>query len=94
MKVEAFENVWDALEDDPAVAANLTARSNLMMAIEKAVKSWDLSQARAAKRLGLTQPRLNDLLRGRISKFSLDALMMIATKAGLSVKLQVKKRAA
>ncbi len=94
MKIERFENVWDALKDDPAVAANLTARSHLMMAVERVVKSWGLSQARAARRLGLTQQRLNDLLRGRIGKFSLDALMMIATKAGLVVELKVKKRAA
>ncbi len=93
MKYEEFESVWDAIEKDPIVAANLRARSSVMMAIEQTVKSWNLSQVTAAKRLGLTQPRLNDLLRGRINKFSLDALMTVAAKAGLSVELKIKKAA-
>lgn len=93
MKYEQFESVWDAIEKDPVVAANLKARSSVMIAIEQTVKSWNLSQLRAAKRLGLTQPRLNDLLRGRINKFSLDALMTVAAKAGLSVELKIKKAA-
>jgi predicted XRE-type DNA-binding protein len=91
MKYEQFESVWDAIKKDPVVAANLKARSSVMMAIEQTVKSWNLSQVRAAKRLGITQPRLNDLLRGRINKFSLDALMTVAAKAGLSVEVKVEK---
>lgn len=59
------------------------------MRIEAIVSSWSLSQAEAARRLGLTQPRLNDLLRGKIGKFSLDALIGIATAAGLSVSLEI-----
>ena len=93
MKYEQFESVWDAIEKDPIVAANLKARSSVMMAIEQSIKSWNLSQVKAAKRLGLTQPRLNDLLRGRINKFSLDALMTIAAKAGLSVEVKIEKAA-
>ncbi len=94
MKIEHFESVWDAIEGTPEEAENMKARSLLMMSINGRVKEWSLSQSAAAKRLGLTQPRLNDLLRGRITKFSLDALMTIASKSGLTVKLQVKKRAA
>ena len=93
MKYEQFESVWDAIEKDPIVAANLKARSSVMMAIEQSIKSWNLSQVKAAKRLGLTQPRLNDLLRGRINKFSLDALMTIAAKAGLSVEVKIENAA-
>jgi predicted XRE-type DNA-binding protein len=93
MKYEEFESVWDAIEKDPIVAANLKARSSVMMAIEQTVKSWHLSQVTAAKRLGLTQPRLNDLLRGRINKFSLDALITVAAKAGLSVEVKIEKAA-
>jgi predicted XRE-type DNA-binding protein len=93
MKYEEFESVWDAIEKDTVVAANLKARSSVMMAIEQTVKSWNISQVRASKRLGLTQPRLNDLLRGRINKFSLDALMTVAAKAGLSVELKINKAA-
>ena len=93
MKYEEFESVWDAIEKVPIVAANLKARSSVMMAIEQTVKSWNLSQVTDAKRLGLTQPRLNDLLRGRINKFSLDALMIVAAKVGLSVEVKVEKAA-
>jgi predicted XRE-type DNA-binding protein len=89
-----FDSVWDAIEDDPAVAANLKARAALMIEIELAVTGWGLSQAMAAKRLGLTQPRLNDLLRGRIEKFSLDALANIAAKAGLAVEVSARPVAA
>jgi predicted XRE-type DNA-binding protein len=89
MKRQRFDNVWEALEDDPAVVANMTARSDLMIAIRETVRAWKVTQATAAKRLGLTQPRLNDLLRGRIANFSLDALLNIAVKAGLAVKVDI-----
>lgn len=91
MKRRQFGNVWFALESSEADAINMTMRSDLMTAIEKAVAAWDIPQGEAAKRLGITRPRLNDLLRGKISKFSLDLLVTIATRAGLSVKLSVKK---
>src|SRR3546814_15070844 len=48
------------------------------------VKSWDVPLGEAAKRLGLTPPRLNDLLRGTFNRFSLDALMTAATAAGIA----------
>ena len=91
MKVEKYDNVWFALEANEADAINMTMRSELMTSIEKMVESWKIPQGEAAKRLGLTRPRLNDLLRGKISKFSLDALATLATRAGLSVHLSVKK---
>ena len=90
-KREKFDNLWFALEANEADAINMTMRSNLMSSIEKTVGSWKLSQSEAAKRLGITRPRLNDLMRGKISKFSLDALATLATRAGLSVRLSVKK---
>lgn len=89
MERQVFANVWDALEDTPAEAANMSMRSALLIAIERKVKSWDVKQADAAGRLGITQPRLNDLLRGRVANFSLDALVDLAGKAGLSVRLDI-----
>lgn len=94
MNEERFESVWDALENSPAGAANMKARSGLMIAIQEAVTGWKLTQAQAAKRLGVTQPRMNDLLRGRIDKFSLDALMILASGAGLAVEWRIVKTAA
>jgi len=94
MSKQRFESVWDAIEASPEQAANMKARAELMIALRKTVEGWKVSQAMAAKRLGLTQPRLNDLLRGRINKFSLDALMMVATRAGLSVRVKIIRPAA
>jgi predicted XRE-type DNA-binding protein len=93
MKRERFDNVWLAIEANEADAINMTMRSDLMTSIEKAVAAWKLPQGEAAKRLGITRPRLNDLLRGKIGKFSLDALATLATRAGLAVRLSVRKTA-
>jgi predicted XRE-type DNA-binding protein len=73
-----------------AQVANMKARSETMIAIREAVSKWRPTQAAMAKRLGLTQPRLNDLLHGRINKFSLDALINIAMAAGLEVRVKVR----
>jgi predicted XRE-type DNA-binding protein len=91
---QRFDSVWDAIEANPEEAAGLKARSELMCAIQRRVGAWKVTQAQSAKRLGVTQPRLNDLLRGRIDKFSLDALMNLAARAGLSVSLKITRRAA
>lgn len=77
MECETFDNAFDALMDTPAEAANMTLRSDLMRAIRKEVQSWGAPQTVSAARLGITQPRLNDLLRNRINKFSLDALVTL-----------------
>lgn len=93
MQKQSYSDVWDALETEPAEAANMSMRSSLMIAIEQTVKGWSLSQAEAAKRLGISQPRLNDLLRGRITRFSLDALVTLAAAAGLSITIEVANAA-
>lgn len=93
MKHKNYRNVWDALSDSPEEAASMTMRSNLLIAIERRVRSWKLTQAAAAQRLGVTQPRLNDLLQGKIAKFSLDTLVDLAAKAGLSVQIKIAKAA-
>lgn len=93
MEVQSFDSVWDAIEDTPEEAANMRLRSQLLTAVEQEVRSWRLTQAKAAERLGVTQPRLNDLLRGKIAKFSLDALVDLSARAGLAVKLGVEKAA-
>lgn len=91
---QVFASVWDALEDSPAEAANMRLRSELMIAIQEMVAGWEATQAEAARRLDVTQPRLNDLLRGRISKFSLDTLILLAQRAGLNVRVQIERAAA
>ncbi len=94
MTSQTFESVWDALEDSPAAAASMKTRSDLMIDIEQIVIDWNLTQAAAAKRLGISQPRLNDLLRGRINKFSLDALVNMSAACGLKVEMHITPSAA
>lgn len=86
-------NIFLNVGFDKVEAENLRLRAALMMRIEDWVKASGLTQAAAAKVLGLTQPRLNAMLKGRIHLFSLDALVNAASKAGLSVRLVVKRAA-
>jgi predicted XRE-type DNA-binding protein len=93
MKRERFESVWDAIEDDPAVRENLKLRSLLMLEIEDHIKHEGWTQAEAAKRLGVTQPRISNLMRGKINAFGLDMLVKMATAAGLRITLHIQKAA-
>jgi predicted XRE-type DNA-binding protein len=89
MDTDSFDNVFDAVADTPAESANLKARSTLLTALTRHIRSWDVTQEAAAARLGLTRPRLNDLMRGKLSKFSLDALVNIAASAGLAFEITI-----
>ena len=84
-ETENFASVWGAIADTPQEAANLKARSELMSQIAALVAARGWTQVEAARRCGVTQPRLNDLLRGRLSRFSLDALVNIAAALGCRV---------
>ena len=91
--METYADVFDALSDTPAEAANMKARADLLGIIVEHVKSWGLPQEAAAARLGITRPRLNDLLRGKLGKFSLDALVNLATAAGLALEIRISAAA-
>jgi predicted XRE-type DNA-binding protein len=93
MKTKTFANIWDALSDSPEEAATMKIRSDVMIAINDTIRAWDTTQAQAASRLGVTQPRLNDLLQGKINKFSLDTLLTLAGRAGLKVRINIGKAA-
>jgi predicted XRE-type DNA-binding protein len=87
--IQSFASVWDAIADTPEEAANLSLRSDLMDQITVILKEGGWTQAEAAARCGVTQPRINDLLRGRISRFSLDALVNIASALGRRVTIRL-----
>ena len=87
---DTYASVWDAIADTPEQAANLRARAELMQKIAARVKQSHWTQAEAASHCGVTQPRINDLLRGRVSRFSLDALVNIATALGCRVRLDLE----
>ncbi|MEO7621769.1 MAG: XRE family transcriptional regulator [Gallionella sp.] len=89
-KIESYASVWDALADTPEEAANLRARAELMQQIAAIVDENGWTQVEAATHCGVTQPRMNDLLRGRVSRFSLDALVNIATAIGRRVHVELE----
>ena len=89
MKTEKFDSVWDAIEDTTEAAENMKLRSELMMALKKYIVRSEMSQVEAAKLFGVTQPRISDLLRGKINLFGIDALVNMATTAGLHVEIRI-----
>jgi predicted XRE-type DNA-binding protein len=94
MKKQTFASIWDAIEATPEAAASMRVRAELMIEVQRYVEKSHLTQTEAAKRLGITQPRLNDLLRGRVNKFSVDALVNMLARAGRQVAVRVTKKAA
>jgi predicted XRE-type DNA-binding protein len=89
-KEQTFASVWDAIEDTPAEAENMKLRSTLMMALEQHIEDRGWTQVEAAKVFGVSQPRISDLMRGKISLFSLDTLISMAVNVGLHVTMQVE----
>jgi len=92
-RITGSNNIFADLGFPADEAENLKMRSELMIAIEKYYRAGGFTQARAAKRLGITQPRFNALLKGKIDLFSVDALVNIAARAGLNVRLVIRKAA-
>jgi predicted XRE-type DNA-binding protein len=93
MTNERFDNVWDAIEDTPEEAENMKLRSTLMRALKDHISRTGLSQSQAAKLFGVTQPRISDLMRGKINLFGLDALVNMAAAAGMHIEMHVRDAA-
>lgn len=93
MSKQRFASVWDAIEDTPEQAENMKLRAALMTALKERIAQSGLSQAQAAELFGVTQPRVSDLVRGKINLFGLDALVNMAAAAGLHVELRVLEAA-
>lgn len=93
MSTEQFASVWDAIEDTPEEAENMKLRSSLMVALKAHLARTGLSQSQAAKLFGVTQPRVSDLMRGKINLFGLDALVNMAAAAGMHVEMRVLEAA-
>ena len=91
MTTNRFASVWDAIENTPQDAASMKARSTLMMELAAVIQERGMTQAEAAELFGVTQPRISDLMRGKINLFSLDTLMDMAATAGMSPVVKVSK---
>jgi predicted XRE-type DNA-binding protein len=85
MSQKQFISVWDAIEDTPAEAENMKLRSTLMMNLKDFIVSNKLSQAEAAKLFNITQPRVSDLIQGKINLFDIDALVNMASTLDCSL---------
>ncbi len=92
-KPKVYDSVWQALAKDEAEAQTMRLRADLLIALRDRVASWKVTQADAAKRLGISQPRLNNMLRGRIDSFSLDMPTTLACRAGLQVEMKLRPAA-
>ncbi|MDD5404595.1 MAG: helix-turn-helix domain-containing protein [Sulfuricella sp.] len=93
MSNKQFASVWDAIEDTPEEAENMKLRSGLMIALKDHITRTGLNQSEAAKLFGITQPRVSDLMRGKIGLFGLDALVNMAVAAGLHVEMRILEAA-
>jgi predicted XRE-type DNA-binding protein len=89
MTTQEFASIWDAIEDTAEEAQNMKVRSQLMVQLKNHIASSGLSQRAAAQQLGVTQPRISDLMRGKINLFAIDALVNMAASAGLRVEMQL-----
>lgn len=83
-------DVFTDLGFSPAESRNLRLRSQMMTALRKFIEKEGLTQADTAKRLKVSQPRVSDLTRGKISRFSLDTLVNMLSDAGLEVDFRIK----
>jgi len=92
-KKTKLESVWDAIETTPALAENMKLRFSLMLALRDHIAREGLTQAQAAKIFGVTQPRISDLMRGRIDLFAIDTLVNMLATAGLRIELHIAKAA-
>ena len=90
-EIHTYQSAWDAIADSPEEAANLKLRSQLMDAIKAYIDHEALSQEEAAKRLGVPRSRVSELVNGRISKFTIDKLVNMAARVGLTTRITVRR---
>lgn len=93
MPNKKFKSVWDAIENTPADAENMKLRSELMIALTSLIKKKGWTQQQAAKQLGITQPRISDLMRGKINLFAIDALVNMLSAVGMQVTVGIHRAA-
>jgi predicted XRE-type DNA-binding protein len=92
MSRKRFSSVWDAIEDSAHEAASMKLRAELANEIIERMRAQKLTQAKAATLIGVTQPRVSDLMRGRLTLFSLDALVDMADRVGLRTRMIVSPK--
>ncbi len=92
MEIHTYRSVWDAVADSPEEAANLKLRSQVMDAIKAYIDHEGITQEEAARRLGVPRSRVSELVHDRISKFTLDKLVNMAARVGLTTRITIRRR--
>ena len=92
--IHGSENVFEDLGFEAEEAANLKVRADLMLDLRRYIQERGWTQAEAATFFGETQPRISNLLKGEISRFSIDKLINLLARAGLEVHVETKLKAA
>lgn len=87
------EDIFKAIEDDPAVAENLRLRAQMMALLRDTIKTRGLTQTAAAELFGVSQPRISDLIRGKIERFKIDMLVNMLARAGIFLELEIRRAA-
>ena len=88
---QRFSSVWDAIENTPQQAAGMRVRSDLMLNLTEVIRERGMTQGDAAALFGVTQPRVSELMLGKINLFSLETLIDMAATAGMSPTVKVSK---
>jgi predicted XRE-type DNA-binding protein len=91
-KGRRYSNAFEAVGFEPIEAEHLRIRADLMLEVERLIVDRGLTQAEAAKLLHVTQPRISDLIRGKIERFSIDTLVEMLSRAGAGVTVRVRRR--
>jgi predicted XRE-type DNA-binding protein len=87
------EDIFKAIEDDPAVAENLRLRAQMMALLRDTIKARGLTQTAAAELFGVSQPRISDLIRGKIERFKIDMLVNMLARAGIFLEVEIRRAA-
>ena len=91
-KIRRYTNAFEAVGFPRREAEHLRIRADLMLEVERLIAARGLTQAEAAKLLHVTQPRISDLMRGKIERFSIDTLVEMLSRAGADVTVKVRRR--
>jgi predicted XRE-type DNA-binding protein len=92
--IQKYDTPWEAIyDDDPARAESLKIKSELMIMVERFIKEKGITQKEAANLLGVSQPRISDLVRGKIDRFTIDMLINMLSRVGIIVDITIKKAA-
>jgi len=87
------EDIFKAIEDDPAIAENLRLRAQMMALLRDTIKAKGLTQTAAAELFGVSQPRISDLTRGKIERFKIDMLVNMLARAGIFLEVGFRQAA-